>query len=163
MLPLRELKISLLKVSTRTIMTNRWMYAVLEVLECIKCKVSTTAAIETEDGPGNAKISSWMQIPIVLSLIMLTILTSLCTSCVAVISTLLEYTATMITGVKIEGGGSHAALRKDSKSMAAGWRDMPMTFTLTWTFKQVLMRLSPVLMAIIAMTGSKCTQLVTPL
>ena len=53
-------------------------------------------------------------------LIMLTVLTSPCTLCVAVINTLLEFIATMIMDVKIVGGDSPAALQKDSKFMAAG-------------------------------------------
>lgn len=120
MLPLREWKIFSLKVNTKMIMTNHLMYVVPVVLECTKCKVFTTVVGEIEDGAGTAKISSAMQIPNVLLLIMLTILTSQCTLCVEVINTLLEFTATMIMDVKIVGGDSHAALRKDSKFMAAG-------------------------------------------
>ena len=42
------------------------------------------------------------------------------------------------------------------KFIAAGWQAMPMTFTRTWIFKQVLMRSSLVLMATIGMIGSMC-------
>ena len=117
MLPLGEWKIVSLKVNTKMITTNRSMYVVPMVLECTKYKVFTMAVGETEDGTGIAKISSAMQIPNVLLLILLTILTSQCTLCVAVINTLLEFTATMITDVKIVGGDSRAALRKDSKNL----------------------------------------------
>lgn len=101
-----------LKASTRTITTNHLMYVVAQVLECTKCKAFLMVAIETEDGPGTAKISNSTQIPSVLSLIMLIILMSQCILCVAAISTLLAFTATMTMGVKIEGGGSRAALHK---------------------------------------------------
>ena len=113
MLLLREWNLIFsLKASTRTITTNHLMYVVAQVLECTKCKAFLMVAIETEDGPGTAKISNSTQIPSVLSLIMLIILMSQCILCVAAISTLLAFTATMTMGVKIEGGGSRAALHK---------------------------------------------------
>ena len=101
-------------------MINHSTYVATKVLECTKCKAFTMAAQETEDGAGTARTSNSVEIPSVHSQIMLTILTSQCTSCVAVINILLEFIATMITGVKIEGGDSRAALQRGSKFMAAG-------------------------------------------
>jgi hypothetical protein len=74
----------------------------------------------TECGAGSAKLSSGMDTTHSAQIqIMSTVLISLCTSCVAVISTLLELIATITTGMKIGGGDSDAAQLEVSESSTA--------------------------------------------
>ena len=75
---------------------------------------------EIECGAGGAKLSSGMDTThIVQTQIMSTISIILCTSCVAVINTLLELTATITMGMKTRSGALDVAQLEESESTAA--------------------------------------------
>ena len=96
------------------------MHTATEVVECTEYKVCLVVPTEIECGAGSANLSSGMDTTQnVQTQIMSTILITLCTSCVAVISTLLELTATIAMRMKIGGGASDAAQLEVSESSAA--------------------------------------------
>ena len=91
----------------------------MEVVECIEYIVCLVLPTETGCLAGNAKLYSGMETHSVQTQITSTILMILYTSCVVVISILLEFIATMIMGVKIEGGDSDVAQLEVSESSTA--------------------------------------------
>lgn len=96
------------------------MHTATEVVECTEYKVCLVVPTERECGAGSANLSSGMDTTHnVQTQIMSTILITLCTSCVAMISTLLELTATIAMCMKIGGGASDAAQLEVSESPVA--------------------------------------------
>lgn len=124
-------------------------------MECIRCKVCTTTIKRTESGIGSADRSCTMAIQSAMTLVMLTTSTSPCFLSVIQTTTLVEYTVTIATSVKIGGGNLIAALLHIISLQAAASLGMWMNLIIQWTSKQARVRWLLVLSATTIIRKSK--------
>lgn len=113
-----------LKYNTRINLINHSMHNVMDQVECIRCKVCTTTIERTEFGIGSADKLCIMAIQSATGLVMLTTLTSQCSSSVLQTITLVECPATITTSTKIGGGSFYVALLHTTLPLVAALRGM---------------------------------------